>query len=372
MTERILQGDCREVLATLPAESVQMVCTSPPYWGLRDYKVESGVWGGDRACNHAWIEHRQYKDSPTRVGCEGIGFDNPDVTRGQRWSISCGCECGAWLGALGLEPTPDLFVAHLVEVFAAVHRVLAKDGVLWLNLSDTYATGAGQGNRWLRTHDHWQPNRLAIPGLKKGDRVGIPHRVAFALQAAGWWWRDEVVWQKTNPMPSSAGNRTTPCHEMLFLLTKSAKYFSDFDSIAEPSVGRTWHDAIGSARVGIPGQTKQDGHGRRHAGFNERYFSAPPPTTRNKRSVWTIPTQPRPEAHFATFPDELARLCILAGSRPGDTVLDPFGGRGTVAVQAKALGRHAIHVDLNPEYIAMAERNVLAQNPPLPFGEDVA
>lgn len=384
----ILHGHVLDLLKTLEAESVQCVVTSPPYWGLRDYGLPPSVWGGEVDCGHDWTPKRVFTGSPTRNGNEGLGFRDADLRKTQRWHESEFCNrCEAWRGVLGLEPTPEMFVAHLVDVFAEIGRVLAKDGTAWLNLGDTYATGAGQGfvpggggqgNRWLRTHDHWQPNRLAIPGLKKKDRVGIPHRTVLALQAWGWWWRDEVVWHKPNPMPSSTIDRTTPAHEMLFLLTRSAQYYSDFEAIKEPA---TYAGPNGPGTCATPygqGFTRRDKQsetarqrakgGDRWSGFNERWDSqAESPLTRNRRSVWTIPTSPFPEAHFATFPEALVRPCVLAGSRAGDVVLDPFAGSGTVGVVAKAFGREFVGIDLNPEYVAMAERRIAAQNPALPL-----
>jgi DNA modification methylase len=353
-TWRLLVGDVRERLAELPDDSVQCCVTSPPYWGLRDY-------------GHA--------------------------------------------GQIGLEATPAAFVEEMVAVFHQVRRVLADDGVLWLNLGDCYATGAGkvgdhpgggdQGARWKgdaagghrgsrggspkQPHTGaavgplTQPNRLPLPGLKPKDLVGIPWRVAFALQADGWYLRSDVIWSKPNPMPESIKDRPTKAHEYVFLLSKSERYFYDADAIRQPyaeSTLREFQDGYeGQATKPYDGTgaqnasdvkrrivDKQRGHGRRHAGFNDRWDAMPKDEQQmhgsNARSVWTIATQPYPEAHFATFPEALPEKCIKAGSRIGDTVLDPFTGSGTTGAVAVRLGRHFIGCELNPTYADLARQRI--------------
>ena len=314
MTVRILRGDCREVLKTLADESVHCVVTSPPYWGLRDYGHE---------------------------------------------------------GQLGLERTPYEYVENLVAVFEDVRRVLRADGTLWLNLGDCYATGAGkvgahpgggeQGSKWAgrpargSTGPMTQPNRLPIEGLKPKDLVMIPARVALALQAAGWWVRQDLIWAKPNPMPESVRDRCTKAHEYLFLLSKSERYYFDAEAIAEPVTEATLKDRVDTGKVrpdrGFPGAPSA-GNGR--LGDKE---------TRNKRSVWTVTTQPFKEAHFATFPPALIEPCILAGCPAGGVVLDPFGGAGTTGLVADRLGRHAILIELNPSYADMAQRRISGDSP---------
>ena len=304
MTVSILTGDCRTILPTLPTESVHCVVTSPPYFGLRDYGVD---------------------------------------------------------GQIGLEATPDAFVAEMVAVFRHVRRVLRKDGTLWLNLGDSYAGSWGaQSHRitdsdaasWhgsqIRNHPKRarQTGTIRQSGLKAKDRMMIPARVALALQADGWWLRDEIVWSKPNPMPSSVTDRTTPAHEMVYLLTRSARYFYDADAIKEPSV--SGHPSgNGFAR---PQQVARGGRGNA-----EQWQVA---ETRNKRSVWTVPVMPFAEAHFATFPADLAEPCIKAGCPAGGTVLDPFGGAGTTALVADRLGRNATILELNPAYAEMARARI--------------
>ncbi len=370
---QIYLGDCRDVLAQMPGESVHCVVTSPPYWGLRDY---------------------------------GLGGD-----------------------ALGLEPTPELFVQHLVEIFREVRRVLRQDGTVWLNLGDSYASGEVgrhdgrvEGSGYGAKHPGPRQTHDIKSGLKPKDLVGIPWRVAFALQADGWWLRSDIIWSKPNPMPESVTDRPTKSHEYLFLLTKADRYFYDADAIrehyAEASLSDPRDNENGHRRErGFPGHPYVGGTnlgGNRNGG-------------RNKRTVWEIATQPYPEAHFATFPEKLVQPCIKAGTSewgccakclapyerivevhdpegrlgkgyhdhtddmkvgqrgvfPSDgaptrktqgwrktcqhradvskaIVLDPFGGAGTVGVVARKTGRRAILMEASEEYCEMM-RSRMAQ-----------
>jgi len=291
-----LPGDCRAVLKTLRAESVHCCVTSPPYWGLRNYGAARQI---------------------------------------------------------GLEETVEDYTAALVDVFTEVARVLRGDGTLWLNLGDTYtASGRGgdTGTSGLQGNTAWQDqskragNRLGNKSSFRRDRqsfrsvahksagvllpknlIGIPWRVAFALQAAGWILRSDIIWHKSNAMPESVTDRPTKAHEYLFLLTRSQRYFYDAEAIKEP----------------VSGTAHPRGDGV---------------STRNKRDVWTVQTYPYDEAHFATFPPALIRPCILAGCPVGGTVLDPFGGSGTTGMVALETGRHGILIELNPHYLDMARR----------------
>ena len=304
---KLLIGDCRDRLADLPEGSVQTCITSPPYWGLRDYGVD---------------------------------------------------------GQMGLEETPDEFLSAMVEVFRSVWRVLRDDGTLWLNMGDSYAAGpkgnpGDQSCSIGRSRPGVQKSRDSSPvnklrcGLKPKDLCGIPWRLAFALQADGWYLRSDIIWSKPNPMPESVTDRPTKAHEYIFLLTKRPRYFYDADAIREGSsrqlkpffrpesyLGNRSHDNS-CDRVGPEDSTETtDGVGR------------------NKRTVWEIPTQPYSEAHFATFPEALVVPCVLAGSREGDTVLDPFAGSGTTGKVAVELGREFIGVKLNPEYADLAAKRI--------------
>jgi DNA modification methylase len=358
VTVTIRQGDCREVLRTLPDESVHCCVTSPPYFGLRDYGIASQI---------------------------------------------------------GLEPTPDEFVAQLVDVFREVRRVLRPDGTLWLNLGDSYARDPGKGQhkpgdagkqnyiiergggrsasttplRKFRpgsgradgvVDERGQRNRDGVgpvPGLKAKDLIGIPWRVAFALQADGWYLRQDIIWSKPNPMPESVQDRCTKAHEYIFMLSKSQRYHYDIEAIKEPAIysGLTGQDESGFKNAAnfsgkhaggnaVRGERpdKQRGHGRRHAGFNDRWDAMEKAEQssgmRNKRSVWEVATKPFAEAHFATFPPDLIEPCIKAGCPVGGTVLDPFGGAGTTGLVADRWQRDAILIELNPEYAGIAERRI--------------
>jgi len=298
-------GDCLDVLRTLPDASVQCCVTSPPYYGLRDY-------------GHA--------------------------------------------DQIGLEQTPDEYVAKLVAVFREVQRVLKDDGTLWLNLGDSYANGGRQSRD---TDDKLSQRGMNVrpdDGAKPKDLLGIPWRVAFALQADGWWLRQDIIWHKPNPMPESVTDRCTKAHEYLFLLSKSARYFWDQEAMKESAIdAETIKGKRARASDHIQNDSGYDGHRTRVSLMK----SQPPRDTRNRRSVWTIATKPYSGAHFATMPPALVEPCILAGSRPGDVCLDPFSGSGTVAAVATSLGRQAIGIELNPEYQSLAiERIEDAQRQP--------
>ena len=319
---RILQGDCREVLATLPAKSVQCCVTSPPYWGLRDYQVPATVWGGDPACDHEWgdlikinaTNHTRNGRDEAQPVEKRVAWLRTPVPQGKF------CQrCNAWAGALGLEPTPDLFVGHLVEVFREVWRVLRDDGTLWMNLGDSYAAqGGAHGGRSdnqtgvgaRRVHEAGsgdQTARVPPSGIKAKDLIGIPWMTAFALRADGWYLRSDVIWHKPNPMPESVTDRPTQAHEHVFLLTKSPKYFYDAEAIREEGVIPAGTRAAkgSNARSGL-----KDVNGRPPEYWN--YTGK-----RNARNVWSIATQPFPDAHFATFAPELAERCIKAGTSEG-------------------------------------------------------
>ena len=307
MKTTILLGDCLDSMDYLPDRSVHTCITSPPYFGLRDYGVD---------------------------------------------------------GQIGLEDTPDAFVGRLVEVFREVRRVLRDDGTLWLNLGDSYAAQRGgthqpaetlAGGKGGRTadggrvnrdrHDGYNPTRNASAiGLKHKDLIGIPWRVAFALQADGWCLRQDIIWHKPNPMPESVKDRCTKAHEYVFLLSKGPRYYFDAEAIKEVSA------SILQPRKRPNGlsveEGKKTGVFRPNCGVTE---------TRNRRSVWTVTTKPFKGAHFATFPPDLIEPCILAGAPVGGVVLDPFFGSGTTGLVARNNGRKCIGIELNPAYVEIAK-----------------
>ena len=311
---QVIVGDCIEGIRTLPDQSVHTCVTSPPYFGLRDYGMA---------------------------------------------------------GQIGLEDTPDAFVARLVDVFREVRRVLRDDGTLWLNLGDSYAgggtigrndtgpealarraekfgTGTGRGSAVGASG-----TRKAVVDLKPKDLIGIPWRVAFALQADGWYLRQDIIWHKPNPMPESVTDRCTKAHEYVFLLSKSDRYFFDAEAIKEPSA------YPGDNRASRRDLRKEIDPFCADNGSRARTGN-PTGETRNRRSVWTVTTKPYAGAHFATFPPALIEPCILAGSPVGGTVLDPFGGSGTTAGVAMRNGRNAILCELNPEYAVLMPERIAA------------
>ncbi|WP_244426004.1 DNA-methyltransferase [Sinorhizobium fredii] len=302
---QVLLGDCRDVLRTLPGESVHCCVSSPPYFGLRDYGHE---------------------------------------------------------GQIGLEPTPDEFVAEMVGVFREVRRILVSDGTLWMNLGDSYANDGKWGGHTGGKHAaalHASPigRNKRYTGLKPKDLIGIPWRVAFALQADGWYLRQDIIWHKPNPMPESVRDRCTKAHEYVFMLSKSGRYFFDAEAVAEPVTQSTVD------RVNQPTIETQQGSNRVPGKTNGAMKAVGGAETRNRRSVWSITTQPFSEAHFATMAPELAETCIKAGCPKDGTVLDPFGGAGTTGLVADRLQRNAILIELNPEYAAMAERRIFNDAP---------
>jgi len=261
-------------------------------------------------------------------------------------------------GQLGLEETPEKYVENMVEVFQEVKRVLKDDGTVWLNLGDSYNGSGGAGGDYNKGGlKEGQPKygRKFTNNLKSKDLVGIPWRVAFALQADGWYLRQDIIWHKPNPMPESVTDRCTKSHEYIFLLSKSAKYFYNHISIQEKANYDGRKDTImkGSEKY------KNSGHilaARGHIRWHENEDGI---KIRNKRSVWSINTKPYKEAHFAVFPPKLPELCIKAGSKEGDVVLDPFFGSGTTGWVAQRLGRKWIGIELNPEYIKIAEKRFI-------------
>jgi DNA modification methylase len=446
---QIIQGDCMDELPKLAAESVHCVVTSTPYWGLRDYNSQPRAWDGSASCAHEWgpVQKTPWVKSikgPNGNGKNGTTYANLTKSHGQ-W-----CQrCGAWLGCLGLEPTYQMFVEHMRQVFREVWRVLRDDGTLWLNLGDSYHNGdkGGYAKNRVTAMDSLQasnlaanftgaPNRMPQDGLKSKDLTGIPWRVALELQSDGWYLRQDVIWRKPNPMPESVLDRCTKSHEYIFLLTKNERYYFNAEAIAEESsgvsggacFGKVNLEGPGSRRIspedndrirgswkgssfdtGKTGEMKHTRGGTRKSGNKERKPAStrgvPVDTdgstngavagsipwegaTRNKRDVWSaneeavllrwlldehpevaaqylgprkldvwdVTIKPYKAAHFATFPPDLIKPCILAGCPEGGTVLDPFFGSGTTGEVATACQCHCIGIELNPEYVKLANR----------------
>lgn len=373
-------GDSGSVMEYLEEKSFSCCVTSPPYWGLRDYGTATWV-GGDAECSHLVRENSKVESSTLAGGRKTTGH--------QKEGFKDRCpRCGAKRvdNQIGLEETPDLYVSKMVEVFRQVGRVLKDDGTLWLNLGDSYTSG-GRDTFGSFQADSKQATNAAIkkspraaqpPGLKEKDLVGIPWRVAFALQADGWYLRQDIIWHKPNPMPESVTDRCTKAHEYIFLLSKSAKYHYDAKLIAEPCTDSSlarWNQDIdnqaGSDRVpgktngpmkSVGGKRKVNGgasFGKQNydtagTGAQSRQYERPVYESRNRRSVWTVTTKPYKGAHFATFPPDLIEPCILAGCPAGETVLDPFNGAGTTALVARKNGRKCIGIELNEDYCKIA------------------
>ena len=513
---RLYHADARHI--PLPYESVHCAITSPPYWFLRDYGLAPSVWGGDPDCNHDWS--RSFQSPGERSSDDKSGSKQLSANRRDAMPTSAYCRCGAWSGTLGLEPTPDLFVEHIVEVFREVWRVLRKDGTVWLNMGDSYAA-----NRSYQVTDNKHINvgnesATRVPdGLKPKDLVGMPWRVAFALQADGWWLRSPIIWAKPNPMPESVSDRPTTSHEYLFLLSKAgaSTYWTHRDlpgTRTQPTPDYRWTDqAAGIEYEAEPAAWSDElidcpdceGNGEFEITFGQSSMFDGPPTLvkicsrcnhadaespglipswkrvnlwrghdyyydadairsiyaessatdprdnangqrrerdypgantnggtnlggnraggANARTVWTIATQPYKGAHFATFPEDLPRICILAGTsehgvcaqcgaawercveRTGHinkrepahapnnyptktdstgwspttratdvwqptcacdaavipaTVLDPFAGSGTTLAVAQKLGRRGVGLDLSKDYLALAAKRIRA------------
>lgn len=297
-SDTILHGDALAMLRTLPDESIHMCVTSPPYFGLRDYGVP---------------------------------------------------------GQIGLESSIEEYVARLVAVFAEVRRVLRNDGTLWLNLGDSYATHRNDHD-WLGSGALARKGNFVPAGLKPKDLIGVPWRVAFALQAAGWWLRSDIVWSKPNPMPESVIDRPTRSHEYIFLLTRSERYYYDAEAIREEAKygRRDWLNIAGRykrAKDASPWDTRVECTSSTGRQDN-------PAAGRNKRTVWSVATQPYDGAHFATFPSKLIEPCILAGCPLDGIVLDPFFGSGTVGEVAIRHSRHYLGIELNAAYIQLAEERL--------------
>ena len=418
---QVVIGDCTEVMQGWPAGSIDLVVTSPPYWGLRDYGSETvRIWGGDPACEHEWV------DDSTKFGNMGGGEEN----RKEVWDSNmrdklpkrnfC-VHCGAWRGSLGLEPHPQLFIDHLVEICREIRRVLKPSGTFWLNLGDTFYGSGGKGGQYEKfmpdkgQPDHYrQSSKTRSNWLQPKQKLMMPARVAIALQHDGWILRSDIIWHKPNHMPSSVKDRLTTAYEHVFLFAKARRYYFDLDAIRIP------HQGIASGNIERKYLADPRQFGEEHYGRSIPW--EPTVKGKNPGDVWRIPTTPFPGAHFATFPPKLIAPIIKAGSprwicsrcgkprtriteptpeyaeklgksvhdhkddlkrgmrydkvynaeymttgysdcgcgedwKPG-IVLDPFCGSGTALRVARRLGRRFIGIEIVPEYVEMAYRRI--------------
>ena len=344
----IYQGDCLKVLKTFSDDSINCVVTSPPYWGLRDYGT--ATWeGGDADCDHKvgrfTTPHSSKQESNAGSGDKQAESECP--------------KCGAKRidQQLGLEKTPEEYVSKMVQVFREVKRILKPEGTLWLNLGDSY----NSTNRYARaSKEYFREGRVGgsadkksikHPEIKTKDLVGIPWMVAFALRVDGWYLRQDIIWHKPNPMPESVPDRCTKAHEYIFLMSKSQKYYCDMEAIKEPT---DYPNLIGKSQKVDYRDSSVIPNGKQSQSVVIRG------ATRNKRSVWTVTTKPFPDVHFAVFPPELIVDCIKAGSPENGIVLDPFFGSGTTGEVALRLNRKFIGIELNPEYIKIANKRLSA------------
>ncbi len=375
MTKRwaVLQGDARQVLKRVPDESVAAVVTSPPYLGLRSYDVPDVWWGGDPSCPHRVVvpftkpgisggtgEASRKREYSRQKSKSGELVPNFQIVPDQEQAV---CQsCGAWFGQLGQEPDPKMYVSNLVEIFREVRRTLRNDGTLWLVMGDTWA-GSGRGlmgdglhSREFGTKQGTNKGTLAagvvpagVPrGMKPKDLMLIPFEVAKALREDGWYLRSDIVLQKPNAMPESVTDRPGKSYEHVFLLAKSAEYYYDREAVMVPTkTGKEarWDDGKNGLQSG-----------ERHTGSTRRF--GPDPTKRNLRDVWSINTEPSPYEHYASFPLALVEICVLAGSRPDDLVMDPFCGIGRALIAAVKHGRRALGIDLGEDYVRFAREQL--------------
>jgi DNA modification methylase len=374
---RIIEGDCRDVLVTLPAASVQCCITSPPYFGLRDYGT--AAWdGGDPDCDHmrAYETPRAARETtPGRNAFGGPSDAAKDAGRARYRDLCRKCGAIRIDRQIGLESSLDEYMTAMRGVFAGVWRVLRDDGTLWLNMGDAYANDGKWGGHTGGKHVaalHCSPigRNKKYTGFKPKDLMGLPWRVAFALQEEGWYLRSDIVWHKPNPMPESVTDRPTRSHEFIFLLTKNSSYFYDGDAIREPyseaSIGRYEYEMQGTA----PNALQPGGNVQRRTDEIRRL--GPNPLGRNRRDVWSVATHSFKEAHFATFPPDLIVPCVLAGCPAGGTILDPFAGAGTTGLVAARHDRNFIGIELNPAYAAMARERIAGDAPLLQGTEATA
>lgn len=360
MSGIIIVGDCQQTIKLLEDKSVDCCVTSPPYFGLRDYQTSK--WeGGDKTCNHVGMV------TVNKSGGPGKQYSN----KGSNLVTAGDCKCGAIRidSQIGLERSPQEYVGKMVELFREVRRVVKDDGTIWIVIGDSYA-GSGKGRNSGGTpgtspDSKQATNRGAMAGklhkdtsdLKPKDLIGIPWMLAFALRTDGWYLRNDIIWEKPNCMTASVRDRCTMSHEYIFMLSKSQKYYYDFEAVAEDCKEAGKVVKLGkksfSRRQADGANVEPSGNG------NAETYTVK--EKRNRRTVWTVSTKPYKSAHFATYPEALIEPCILAGSRVGGVILDPFMGSGTTGLNASRNGRQFIGLELNPAYAEMAKKRIESQ-----------
>jgi DNA modification methylase len=386
-------------LRALPAAAVACICTSPPYWSLRSYGTDPQVWGGNPDCEHEWgVEQPGDKRGGSGPNAKEFyaGDSKSTYARGTPRGRYCS-RCAAWSGELGSEPTPTEFVSHLVEVFRECRRVLRPDGVLFVNLADSSAgSGKGPSNSLQRPASSLNNRQLAagvVPtqwvsgrsrvgsangesghtsgvtpplGLKPKDLCLVPERFAIAMQDDGWWVRSRICWAKTSCMPESIKDRPTRAWEPIYMFSQSRRYYWDYEATRVPDQGRPSGNGFagrqgGAAWLPLDGGIGTEEHWKPGEGRNLwDYWEIEPD---DDDPFWKLGPEGLKDDHYAAFPTAIPRLCIAAGSREGDMVLDPFCGSGTTVLQALRMGRRGLGLDLNPQYVAMAERRILQDAP---------
>ena len=368
---KYLEGNCIDKIKELEDNSIDCVVSSPPYFGLRDYGTAQ--WqGGDLNCNHISAKHKSRYDYDLSKAQTGTHAGAKKGTDQAKWENICP-DCGAKRidEQFGLEKSYQDYIANTVKVFETFKPKLKDTATIWWNVGDSYSSGSRKtttlqtvrkpkSNEISKSKQKYLDGLIVRPpiqtGIKEKDLIMIPNRVAIALQEAGWYIRSEIIWHKPNPMPESVRDRPTSCHEKIWLITKSKKYYYDADAIKENCVGdeRKWSDTYENTGSILQGKT--------NAKIKKtRRYSKNNSLKRNKRNVWTVTTKPFKAAHFATFPPDLIEPCIKAGCPEGGTVLDPFSGAGTTGIVAKKFNRKAILIELNPEYNVIAKERINQQ-----------
>jgi len=364
---KIICGDTKTELSKLPTESVNCVVTSPPYWGLRDYGIDPVIWDGDKDCKHEWgnkiiRDNKSYlsryanEKSTLTTGTTQKRKEELQQKYNKKTEYSFCLKCGAWKGSLGLEPTFELYIKHLCDIFNEVKRVLRKDGTCWVNLGDTYNSHSAKSKnvggfegKQMRNNKAYSESKIVMKKTGVADKslCLIPQRFAIEMVNRGWILRNTLIWHKPNCMPSSAKDRFTVDFEYVYFFVKSKKYWFEQQFEAQ-----YWNGQSGkkNCRNNEIGRSDNANKSMNSGGVNSK--------GRNKRAVWTIPTKPFPEAHFAVYPEKLIEPMIKAGCPKGGIIIDPFSGAGTTAVVAKKLGRKYLGIEIKQEYIGMANKRI--------------